>query len=310
MAHEILDDQITQPYWFRDAPPRLIIDSGDTVEFQCPEPCGQVTPDWTAHDIETRWNPDKVHALLGPVDVRGALAGGTLEVEILSIEHHQWAWSGLIPGFGLLHEQFPQAYLHHWSITPRGCEFGVNDIVVPYEPFCGCIGVAPETNDKLDTIPPRDNGGNLDLRDAGVGSVIRLPVFRDGAGLSLGDGHAAQGDGELCGTAVEAPLNITVRITARPETPTRHISIDHQPQAPASSTGRWHTETAVGEDVRHAAQTAARRLLRYVADNYQLDEPQAMVLCSAAGRLRIAQAVNEPHWTIAASMPELPTALS
>jgi len=251
MAEHVLDGSVTQPYWHRDAEPRLTIDSGDIVHFQCPEPCGQVTPEWTSHHVEHQWDASKVHALLGPVDVRGAIAGGSIQVDILDIQHHGWAWSALIPGFGLLHHRFPRAYLHHWRLTDLGCEFGVGQIVVPYMPFVGCIGVAPDESAQLDTIPPRVNGGNLDLRDITIGSSVRLPVFRDGAGLSLGDGHAAQGDGELCGTAVEAPLTVTARITALPDDSPKGIAINAPAKRDPLACGPRHITTAVGNDIRY-----------------------------------------------------------
>jgi acetamidase/formamidase len=244
--------------------------------------------------------------LLGPVDVRDARAGGGLDVEILDIQHHRWAWTGLIPGFGLLHERFAEPHLLHWELIDDRCCFGHRDIVVPFEPFCGCIGVAPAEPGRMNTIPPRANGGNLDLRDAGVGATVRLPVFRDGAGLSIGDGHAAQGDGELAGTGVEAPLTITTRITARPQNPTAAITMNTtpspRPRPDLHARGRF-TVAIADDDPRAAARRAAMALLEHVADALALPEPLAMMLCSAVADLRIAQAVNEPNWTVAASFP-------
>ena len=306
MAEHRLDGSITQPFWDRDAPARLTIDSGDVVIFDCPEPCGQVTPDWIADDIANHWDKSKVHALLGPVDVRGATAGGTLDVEILDIQHHGWGWSALIPGFGLLHDQFPEPHLVHWAIDESGCRFGDRDIIVPFEPFVGCIGVAPAASGKADTIPPRENGGNLDLRDARVGATIHLPVFRDGAGLQLGDGHAAQGDGELCGTAIEAPLTVTARLTARPEVNVAAITVDAPPEDPWHRRAGYHVTTAVGGDVKTACREAVGQMVEWVAASLGLDRPDAMVLCSAVADLSIAQAVNEPNWTIAVRFPLAP----
>jgi acetamidase/formamidase len=303
MTTHTLPSSPTQPCFDRDAAPRLTVDSGDTIVFDCPEPCGQVTPQWTARDVAERWDKSKVHALLGPVEVRGSRAGGSLDVEILAIEHHGWGWSALIPGFGLLHERFPEAYLHHWTLTDRGCELGRDDIVVPCDPFVGCIGVAPPEKGRLDTIPPRVNGGNLDVRDTVVGSTVRLPVFQDGVGLQIGDGHAAQGDGELCGTAIEAPLRITVRVNALPDTPSDGIHIAAPPRPALSEPGPHHVTLGIGPDPRDATRDAANRMLDHLVATYALPEELAMILCSAAGRMRIAQAVNEPNWTIALSLP-------
>jgi acetamidase/formamidase len=303
MAHHHLDGSFTHPRWQRDAPPRLTIASGDTVTFDCPEPCGQVTPDWTADDLANRWDPTRVHALLGPVDVIGAAAGGSIQIDLLEIGHHGWGWSGLIPGFGLIHERFPQPYLHHWRLSPAGCHLGHRGIVVPCRPFVGCVGVAPATDDVLDTIPPRENAGNLDLNDLTAGASLRLPVFRDGAGVCLGDGHAAQGDGELGGTAVEAPLTVTARLTALPDHSTQGVVV-HPPAEPPTiprPTSRL-TVAAVGPDPRAAAKQATHRMVDRLAEALDLPDPVAMVLCSAAADLRIAQAVNEPNWTVAVSI--------
>lgn len=304
MSEHRLDGSITQPFWDRDAPPRLTIDSGDVVVFECPEPCGQVTPNWTADDIADHWDKSKVHALLGPVDVRGATAGGSLDVEILDIQHHGWGWSALIPGFGLLHEQFPEPHLVHWAIDDSGCRFGDRDIIVPCEPFVGCIGVAPAETGRFDTIPPRGNGGNLDLRDVRIGATIRLPVHRDGAGLQLGDGHAAQGDGELCGTAIEAPLTVTARITARPDVACDGIIVDAPPRDPWHGQAGHQVTTAVGSDLRGSCREAVSRMVDWTAESLGLIRPDAMILCSAVVDLSISQAVNEPHWTVAARFPK------
>lgn len=303
MTEHLLDGSVTAPYWDRDAPPRLVIDSGDTVVFQCPEPCGQVTPEWVANDIASRWDTSKVHALLGPVDVRGAVAGGSLKVEILNIQHHGWGWTALIPGFGLLHDRFPDPHLMHWRIDDGGCHFGDRDIIVPFEPFVGCIGVAPAVPGRFDTIPPRANGGNLDLRDCGMGAIIYLPILRDGAGLCLGDGHAAQGDGELCGTAIESPLTITARITTCPERNADSISVITSSQTNSGGPRSCLTVATVGKDVRQASRVAVRQLLEQLTQQLDLPEPEVMMLISATANLRIAQAVNEPNWTIAISIP-------
>ncbi len=302
MPTHTLSNPTPQPYFDRAAPNVLSVESGDTVVFPCPEPCGQVTPDWTARDIAERWDTTKVHALLGPIEVRGTRAGGSLDVEILAITHHGWGWSALIPGFGLLHERFPDPYLHHWTLSDVGCAFGLRDIVVPFEPFVGCIAVSPAEPGRLNTLPPRANGGNLDLRDVGIGSTIRLPVFADGAGLMIGDGHANQGDGELCGTAIEAPLTVTARLTAHPQTPTDGIHIT-QPKPATRPEGPRHITVGIGADPRQAARDATAKMLDFVTASFSLDAEPAMVLLSALADLRIAQAVNEPNWTVALSLP-------
>jgi len=301
-----LDSTITQPWWDRHARPRLTVDSGDTVVCECPEPCGQVTPEWKSPDLAERWDTSKVHALLGPIDVRGATAGGSIDVEILDIQHHAWAWSGLLPGFGLLADEFPEPYLHHWKLDDRGCVFGVNDIIVPFRPMVGCVGVAPKTDERLDTLPPRDNGGNLDIRHLTVGATLTLPVFREGAGVGIGDGHAAQGDGEVCGTGVEAPLRITARLTARPDIPAgpMRLSLPAQTAARLADASR-EIFIATGPDAHECIRDAVRQAVDHLAAAHHLRREQAMVLASAVCDVRMSQAVNAGNYTVTAHLPDV-----
>jgi len=115
MTEHILDGSITQPFWDNSVTPRLEINPGDTVVFDCPEPCGQVTPDWT-DDMLANISFDLIHALLGSVYVKGAKAGDALQVEVLDMKHKGWAWSGHLQHFGLLQEDFDFAYIHHWKL--------------------------------------------------------------------------------------------------------------------------------------------------------------------------------------------------
>lgn len=303
MTQHLLAGDHPQPFFDRDAPPRITIDSGDTLVLQCPEPCGQVTPQWTADDVANRWDKSRVHAMLGPIDVRQARAGGSLAVQIIDIAHQGWGWSGLIPNFGLMCDRFSQAHLEHWHLTDDRCQMVNHPIAVPFEPFVGCIAVAPEEPGQLSTLPPRRNGGNLDLRDITIGATIHMPVLRDGAGLMIGDGHAAQGDGELGGTAIEAPLTITVKVTVLPGTPIDGVRVDAPPRHDWRTARGLITTTAVGRDVRQTTRQAAGRMLDHLVSITDWPEPVAMMACSAAADVRIAQAVNEPNWTVAVSFP-------
>ena len=115
MSEHFLDGSVTQPFWDNSVTPRLEIDPGDTVVFDCPEPCGQVTPDW---DDEKLANIDfaPIHALVGSVYVKGAKPGDALQVEILDLKHKGWGWSGHLQHFGLLADDFDFAYIHHWKL--------------------------------------------------------------------------------------------------------------------------------------------------------------------------------------------------
>lgn len=302
MAEHDLDSSVTQPFWDRSADARLTVESGDTVRFDCPEPCGQVTPEWTDAHLD-RLNQDLVHALIGPVYVNGAQPGDTLQIEILRMEHRGWGWPGHLRGFGLLAQDFDFPYIHHWRLEGDRCDFGVNNIVVPCEPFCGCLGVAPQEPGRLNTMPPRRNGGNLDIRHLGVGAVAWLPVLVEGALFACGDCHAAQGDGEVSGTGIEAPMRASIRLTLR-----KDMKIDEpQFQAPSpltrADTLGYHITTGHGPDLMANARAALRRMVDWLCRNRDLTPSQALVLCGAACDLRISQLVDAPNWLVWAYMP-------
>ena len=302
MATYTLDGSVTQPFWDNSVEPRLEIESGDTVVLECPEPCGQVTPDWTDADLA---NIDfaPIHALVGSVFVKGAQPGDTLEVKVLHMQHKGWGWSGHLTGFGLLAEDFEHAYIHHWELDGDTCRFGAGGVEVPFAPFCGTMGVAPAEAGRLDTIPPRANGGNVDIRDLGVGSTVWLPVLVEGALFAAGDCHAAQGDGEVCGTGIETPMNVTLQLNVRKDLSVRELQF----QTPGLSNGvgsvGYHVTTAHGPDLMTNAKNAVRHMIAWLVDNKGLTPSEAYVLCSAAADLKISEIVDAPNWIVSAYMP-------
>ena len=177
MATYRLDDTQPHAFWDNSHPARVRIRSGDTVVFETQEAsAGQVTPTSTSEAVRNL-NFDPIHPLTGPVYVEGAEPGDGLAVEVISIKHKRWGWNAVIPGFGLLGEEFTTPYLNHYKLGRTHCEFR-KDILIPYEPFCGVMGVAPREPGRLNTIPPRENGGNIDIRHL-------TPGARMGQGLSL-----------------------------------------------------------------------------------------------------------------------------
>ena len=302
MAEHYLDDSVTQPFWDNSVSPRLTIDLGDTVVIECAEPVGQITPDSNAEDL-ANLDFSKVHALTGSIYINGAAAGDVLEVEILDMQHKSWGWTGHIPGFGLLQEDFDFAYIHHWELNGEDCVFGLNGITLPFEPFPGCIGVAPVESGRLTTIPPRANGGNVDVRDLVVGSTFWLPVLADGALFSTGDCHSAQGQGEVCGTAIESPMTVKMRFDVRKDLSIKELQIRRpSPMTKVDSHG-YHITTAHGPDLMENAKNAVRYMIEWIVENHRLTESQAYCLCSAAGDLKIAEIVDAPNWVVALHMP-------
>lgn len=302
MSEHFLDGSVTQPYWDNSVTPRLEIDPGDTVVFDCPEPCGQITPDWNDENLA---NLDfaPIHALLGSVFVKDAKAGDALEVEVLNLKHKGWAWSGHLQHFGLLQEDFDFAYIHHWKLEGEKCLFGVKDIVLPFEPFCGCMGVAPEKPGRIDTIAPGNFGGNMDIRDLRVGTKAWFPIFVDGALFACGDCHSGQGNGELCGTGIESPMTVTLKFNVRKDVSVKELQFDTPSPLSKSDSGGYHVTTANGPDLMENSKNAARYMVDWVVKTYGVSRSQAYVLCSVAADLKISEIVDAPNFIVSAYMP-------
>ena len=168
---------------------------------------GQLTAASASADLATL-DFDRVDQVTGPVAVDGAEPGDTLQVDLLEFEPADWGWTANIPGFGLLADEFPDPASVTRLAAGRGRVEFLPGIRIPLAPFCGEIGVAPPTG-PLSTIPPDVHGGNMDTRHLTAGATLFLPVFQRRRALLIGDGHAAQGDGEVCGTAIETPMRAT-----------------------------------------------------------------------------------------------------
>lgn len=304
MATHHLDSSKVHNFWDDSLPPRIRIKPGDTVIFETVEASvNQVTPQSTHADIG-RLDFGRVNAVTGPVYVEGAEPGDGLEVEVLSLKHKGWGWNAVIPGFGLLSDEFPNPHIHHYKLGPRFCEFS-EDILIPYEPFCGEMGVAPGRPGRIDTIPPRHNGGNLDTRHLGVGTKIFFPVYVPGGLFSCGDAHSAQGDGEINGTGIESPMTVKLRFNLLkgvkiPEV--RFITASRKKLTVADKNGYFVT-TAHGPDLYKNAQQAVRYMLDYLTSEHQLTREEAYCLCGVAVDLKISEIVDAPNFIVSAYLP-------
>jgi len=303
MTEHFLDDSETQPFWDNSVKPRLKIDSGDVVIFDCAEPCGQVTPKWTVAEYEAL-DRGKAHALNGSVWIKDAQPGDALEIDILDMRHKGWGWSAHRAGAGLLPEDFPYSYLHHWRIEGETCYSTELDYIrVPFEPHPGVVGVAPREAGRFNTAPPRANGGNLDVRDMVIGSTIWLPVLVEGALFATGDCHAAQGQGEVCVTGIEAPMTMTMRITLRKDLRVEETQLRRpSPMSKLDSRG-YHITTAHGPDLMTNAKNAVRYMIDWLCRNHAMNRSQAYILCSVAGDLKISEIVDAPNWVVSFHMP-------
>jgi len=247
-----------------------------------------------------------VNPVSGPVEVRGAAPGHVLQVDILELQPGDWGWTALIPGFGLLADEFPEPWLRISEVAGerRRVRFG-EGITLPLEPFPGTIGVALPEPGEHPIVPPSDWGGNMDIKHLRPGTTLYLPVGVDGARFSVGDTHAAMGDGEVCGTAVETAMDITVRLTVRRDlrlsAPQYHVAAGELARTEASP---YHVCTGVASDLMEAARRAVRAMIEHLGDRYGLDRQEAYALVSVACDLRIHEVVDAPNWVVGAFLPE------
>ena len=183
--------------WDNSLKPILTVGSGETVYLNCKDSSGgQITPEWTAKDVPNL-DFSKVNPTLGPIAIDGAEPGDAIKVTLVDFIPCGWGWTANIPGFGLLADQFKEPAINIWKYDANSLApamFG--PAKVPLKPFAGTIGLAPAEPGHHSVVPPRRVGGNMDIRDLAKGSELYLPVEVKGALFSLGDTHAAQGDGE------------------------------------------------------------------------------------------------------------------
>jgi acetamidase/formamidase len=301
MTHR-LDDGQPHAYWDNALAPRVVVESGDTVVLETLEGTGQVTPETQSSTLASL-RDELIHPLTGPVGIAGAEPGDALEVEVVGLEHRGWGWNGVIPGFGLLADEFEKPYIHHYRLVGDECVFA-DKIRIPYEPFCGVMGVAPAEPGRLDTAPPRRNGGNVDIRHLTVGARVFLPVLVEGALFSCGDCHSAQGDGEVNGTGVESPMTVTLRFRLHKRAAVSELRFFAPSPLTRGDTAGWFATTAHGPDLHTNAQNAIRQMLDHLTTAQGLTREQAYCLCGAAVDLRISEIVNEPAWIVSAYLPQ------
>jgi acetamidase/formamidase len=291
--------------WDRDIPPALVVADGATVEFETTDASGsQLHPSSTAADL-AEVDFARVNPVSGPVLVEGAGPGDVLEVEILELAMTGWGWTAHFPGFGLLADQFPEPWLKHWELTPGAATAPFAEgIDVPVAPFPGTIGLAPPTPGPHSTVPPHPWGGNLDTRHLTAGTKLYLPVGVEGALFSVGDTHAAQGDGEVCGTAIESRMGIALRFRVHRHWSLRFPAFETFGAAPGDrATSGSFVTTGVGPDLMGAARDAVSGMIDHLGATARLDPPEAYALCSVAVDLRIHEVVDQPNWVVGAWLP-------
>ena len=293
--HEIpaTPDKMVLGYLDANTPPVLEVESGDTVKLYSfpaggmatlPE-MSRVPADYLAA-LNTLPEGPGPHFITGPVYVRGAQPGDTLQVDILDAQPTMdWGFVAILPLLGTLPDEFTDYETIHPAIDrarnvctlPWGTE-------LPLDPFFGIIGVAPPPAwGRCGSAVPRAFGGNMDNKELKPGTTLFLPVFNEGALFMAGDGHGVQGDGEVCITALETGLSGTFRLTVRKDFP-----VDF----PFAETPTHLMSIGLDEDLDDAAKQAVREMVKHVCRRTNLSRNQAYMLCSLIGDLRVTQTVD------------------
>ena len=226
------------------------------------------------------------HLLTGPVSVEDAQPGDVLQVDILEVRLRQnWGYTVIEPLAGTLPSEFADYRLYHLPIDRFG-----NTTDLPWggrlslAPFFGILGVAPPISwGRITSVIPRAHGGNIDCKELVAGTTIYLPIHVPGARFSVGDGHAAQGDGEVCVTAIETALTGRFRLTTR-----RDMSLTQ----PRAETPQHLVTFGFDEDLDQAVKHALRDMLSWLGDHHGLGRADAYALCSLAADFRVTQTVN------------------
>ncbi|MXY31008.1 MAG: acetamidase/formamidase family protein [Gammaproteobacteria bacterium] len=283
--------------WSSTIPPQLTVPSGAVVEVFTKEASdGQITEATTAEDL-ANVDFDLIHALTGPIYVEGASPGDILAVTLHEIEVQGWGWAGIFPGFGFLAEEITGPWIRGFPMEPGATEVAFNDnITIPLAPFAGVMGVAPDTDSMLVTIPPRTNGGNMDNRHMIAGTTVYFPVQVEGALFSIGDAHAAQGDGEVSGSAIETPVRVVFEVEVMENT--------RGMVEPQYESDDFYAVTGFATTIDEAARKATRYMIDYLVAEHGLTREEAYVLCSIAGDMKISETVDVPHMLVSMHMPK------
>lgn len=294
--------------WNNANPPVIRVAPGETVEVHTIDALeSQLGREATVADL-ARLDFAKINPLSGPIHIDGAEPGDAIKVTLLDFRPCGWGWTGNIPGFGLLADQFTEPALHLWRYDAVGLApalYGPGGRV-PLKPFCGTIGLAPAAPGLHSVVPPRRVGGNMDIRDLSTGAELYLPVEVAGGLFSIGDGHAAQGDGEVCGTAIESPMTLALRFDlvkdaglafprfTTPGPVTRHLDAKG-----------YEVTTGIGPDLMAGARAAVSGMIDLLGRQHGMAAIDAYLLCSVAGDLRISEIVDQPNWVVSMYFPRL-----
>jgi formamidase len=293
--------------WDHSFPPQLTIAPGETVEVQMMDASGgQFNTESTPADI-VAFDFSKTNPTTGPIYVDGAEVGDILKITVHEFQTSGWGWTGIFPGFGLLSDQFTDPAIHIWKYETSGSSPTATGLgaTIPLKPFVGTIGLALAEPGHHSVVPPRRVGGNMDIRDLSAGSILYLPVEVAGGLLSMGDTHAAQGDGEVCGTAIESPMVGQFTIDLIKATPIKAPQFEtFGPVTQHIDRKGYYATTGVAPDLMAATRDAVSSMIDWLERIHQLDPVDAYMLCSVCADLRISEVVDMPNWVVSCYLPK------
>jgi acetamidase/formamidase len=292
--------------WDNSIEPALEIESGEAVLLHVRDASDEQIGRDSGVDDVLELDFSHVNPVSGPVYVKGAEPGDALAVELLELRPQAWGWTAIIPGFGLLADEYPEPWLRLSEVdAERGSIRFSESVTLTYRPFPGTLGVAPAEPGSHSIVPPSRFGGNMDTKHLNPGVTLYLPIGVRGALFSLGDTHAAQGDGEVCGTAIETAMDVVVRLTVRKDVRVEAPQYDLPPASTASlERTSYHVCTGVGPDLLEAARDSVRATIAWLGDRHGLDRQEAYALASVACDLRIHEVVDAPNWVVGCFVPE------
>jgi|TARA_B110000438_G_C15771816_1_gene632237 formamidase len=292
--------------WDNSIEPIIFSKSGDLIEVDTVDSSGsQLSQNSTINDVSTL-DFSKVNPVTGPIYIHDAKQGDTIEVEIIDFHSSGWGWTAIIPGFGLLNDIFNKPDLHIWKYD----KYNLSDALfsdfakIPLSPFVGTIGLSLKEKGLHSIVPPRNCGGNIDIKNLTKGSKLYLPVQVDGGLLSLGDTHAAQGDGEVCGTAIESPMKVVIKIKLL-----KNILIN-SPQLETFSTNNIIDQkghfivTGIGPDLFESSKNAVQEMIELLVKKINITPSNAYMLCSVCADLKISEIVDIPNFVVTCHLPK------
>ncbi len=302
-----LDASVVHYEWNNAIAPRLTIEPGDTVVFGTRDAADHYYKrSSTSADVLGR-GPFRGHPLTGPVHVRGAAPGDVLIVEVVAMRPAlDFGWTAIRPGRGLLPESdFPKPFLQIWDLSDGNFARMDRRVAIPLAPFPGVMGTALDEPGGHSTMPPRKNGGNMDIKQLAVDTTLYLPVWVPGALFSVGDGHGAQGDGEVCVTAVEMAAEITLQFGLGKGRGLKEPQFRVPgPIGSGTNTRGWYATTAHGPDLFACSQQAIRYMIDHLERERGFSREEAYIISSVAVDLRISEIVDAPNWIVSAFLPD------